>query len=40
MNPELCLAVVGGGADIVNGYIIGGDEAAELEELVEVTLCR
>lgn len=32
------LAGVGGGADIVDGYVVGGDEAGEVEELVEMAL--
>lgn len=34
------LAVVGGGGGVVDVDVVGGDEAAELEELVEVALCR
>lgn len=34
------LAVVGGGGGVVDMDVVGGDEAAELEELVEVALCR
>ena len=32
------LAVVGGRADVVDGYIMGGNEAGEVEELVEMSL--
>lgn len=34
------LPVVGGGAHVVNGDVEGGDVAGEVEELVEVALCR
>lgn len=39
MDSELGLAVVGSGAYKVDGDVVGGDEAGEVEELVEVTLC-
>lgn len=40
LGPELGLAVVGGGAHEVDGEAAGGKEAREVEELVEVALCR
>ena len=40
MDPEPGLAVVGGSTDIVNWDVVGGDEAGELEKLVEMALCR
>lgn len=40
MDAELGLAVVGGGADVMDGDVAGGDEAGEVEELVEMPLCR
>ncbi|KAJ6380899.1 hypothetical protein OIU77_029737 [Salix suchowensis] len=33
------LKIVGGGADIVDGDVIGQDEPRKLEELVEMALC-
>lgn len=39
VDSELGLAVVGGGAHKVDGDVLGGDEAGEVEELVEVALC-
>lgn len=38
VNPALGLAVVGGGADIVDRYIVRRYETGEVEELVEVAL--
>lgn len=38
MGSELGLAVVSGGTNVVDGDIVGGDEAREVEELVEVAL--
>lgn len=35
---KLGLAVVDGGADVVDGDVVGGDESGEVEELVEVAL--
>ncbi|KAI6696811.1 hypothetical protein NL676_016930 [Syzygium grande] len=40
VGAELGLVVVGGGADVVDGDAVGGDEVGELEELVEVALRR
>lgn len=40
MEADLGLVVVGGGADVVDGDAVGGDEVGELKELVEVDLCR
>lgn len=40
VEAELGLADVGGGADVVDGDVVGGDEAGEVEELVEVALRR
>lgn len=39
MEAMLGLAKVGGGGDVVNREIVGYEEAAEMEELVEVALC-
>lgn len=39
LGPELGLAVVVGGADVVYGESAGGEEAREVEELVQVALC-
>lgn len=39
LGPELGLAVVGGGADVVYGESAGGEEVREVEELVKVALC-
>ncbi|KAK4797793.1 hypothetical protein SAY86_030119 [Trapa natans] len=38
VEAELGLVEVGGGGDVVDGDVIGGDETGEMEELVEVTL--
>lgn len=38
VEAEAGLAVVGGGADEVDGDVVGGDEAGEVEELVEMAL--
>lgn len=38
MDTGLDLAVVGGGADVVNGDVVGGDEAGDVEELDEVAV--
>lgn len=38
LDPELGLATVGGGADKVDGDVVGGDKAGEMEELVEMAL--
>lgn len=38
VDAELGLADVGGGADEVDGEVVGGDEAGEVEELVEMAL--
>lgn len=40
VDPELGLADVGGGADVVDGDAGGGYEAGEVEKLVEVALRR
>ena len=40
MDAELGLAVVGGGTDVVDGDVASRDEAGEVEELIEMTLCR
>lgn len=40
LNSSPGLAVVDGSADVVDRNIVGGDEAAEMEELVEMALCR
>lgn len=40
MDAKLGLAVVGGRGDIVDRYVVGGDEAGEVEELVEMALSR
>ena len=37
-EPELGLVDVGGGAGVVDGDVVGGDEAGEVEELVEMAL--
>ena len=37
-EAELGLAEVGGRGGVVDGDIVGGDEAGELEELVEVAV--
>nr|GMD41779.1 hypothetical protein COLO4_10133 [Ipomoea batatas] len=34
------LAVVGGGSGVVHGDFVGGNEAGEVEELIQVALCR
>lgn len=39
MDAKLGLTAVSGGADEMDGEIVGGDEAGEVEELVEMTLC-
>lgn len=39
VDTELRLAVVGGRGNVVDGDVVGGDEAGELEELVEMALC-
>lgn len=39
VDSELGLVDVGGGADEVDGYTVGGDEAGEVEKLVEMPLC-
>lgn len=39
MDSNLGLTVVTGGSDKVDGNVVGGDEAGEVEELVEVALC-
>lgn len=38
VETEAGLAAVGGGADEVNGDVVGGDEAGEVEQLVEMAL--
>lgn len=40
MDAGLGLASVTGGGDDVDWDVVGGDEAGEVEELVEMTLCR
>lgn len=40
LDSELSLVVVDGGADEVDGDVVGGDDAGEVEELVDVALCR
>lgn len=40
VDAESSLANVGGEADVVDGDVVGGDEAGEVEELVEMALCR
>lgn len=40
VHAKLGLAVVGGGGDVVDRYVVGGDEAGEVEELVEMALSR
>ena len=37
-EPELGLVDVGGGAGVVDGDVAGGDDAREVEELVEMAL--
>ncbi|KAF5794595.1 hypothetical protein HanXRQr2_Chr08g0329831 [Helianthus annuus] len=39
-DTGLGLAVVGGGGDDVDWDVVAGDEAGEVEELVEMALCR
>lgn len=38
VEAEFGLAVVGGGANEVNGYVVGCDETGEVEEMVVMTL--
>lgn len=39
IEPVFGLAEVGGGGGVVDGYVVGGgDEAGEVEELVEMAL--
>lgn len=38
VGAELGLAVVGGGADVVDGDVASRDEAKEVKELVEMAL--
>ncbi|KAI3760646.1 hypothetical protein L1987_51044 [Smallanthus sonchifolius] len=40
VETEAGLAGVGGGGDEVDRDVIGGDEAGEVEELVEMALCN
>lgn len=40
VESELGLVDVGGGRDVVDGDAVGSDEAGQVEELVEVALCR
>lgn len=40
LDSDLGLAVVSGGTDEVDRNVVGGDEAGEVEELVEMALCR
>lgn len=40
MDAELGLAIMGGGTDVVDGDVAGRDKAGEVEELIEMTLCR
>ena len=39
MDANLCLADMGGQANVVNGYVMGGNEAGEMEEWIEMALC-
>lgn len=39
LDARLGLAAVGGGADVVDRDVVGGDETGEVEELVEMALC-
>ncbi|KAJ0911740.1 hypothetical protein HanRHA438_Chr06g0266521 [Helianthus annuus] len=39
MDPKLGLARMTGGAYEVDGEVVGGDEAREVDELVEMALC-
>ncbi|KAI3694531.1 hypothetical protein L1987_77498 [Smallanthus sonchifolius] len=39
VDAKLGLAGVSGGADEVDGEVVGGDEAGEVDELVEMALC-
>lgn len=38
MHTQLCLAIVSCRTYVMDGYLIGGDEASEVEELVKVAL--
>lgn len=40
VDSEFCLAAVGDGGDIMDGYVVGKNHTGELEELVEMALCR
>ncbi|KAJ0521252.1 hypothetical protein HanRHA438_Chr10g0446881 [Helianthus annuus] len=40
VETDADLAVVGGSGDEVDGDVVGGDEAREVEELVEMALCE
>mgnify|MGYP004714539601 CR=1 FL=1 len=39
LDANLCLADMGGQANVVNGYVMGGNEAGEMEEWIEMALC-
>ena len=39
VEAEAGLADVGGGADVVDGEVVGREEAGEVEELIEMALC-
>ncbi len=39
MDANLGLVDVGGGGDEIDRQIVGGEEAGEVEKLVEMTLC-
>lgn len=39
VETEAGLAAVGGGAKEVDGNVVGGEEAGEVEKLVEMALC-